>query len=99
MGNDPSAKGAYISAKNAKRENEMKFVGIDGLPTPDGGIKAVMEGRQSVTYVYPTGGKEAIDSAVKIIENGEKVEKNITLGTIEVTKDNAADVYKQFGGK
>lgn len=97
--NDPSSEGAYISAKNAKREGEMKFIGIDGLPTPDGGIKAVMEGRLSATYVYPTGGKEAIDNAVKILEKGEKVEKNITLGTIEVTKDNAADVYKQFGGK
>lgn len=97
--NDPSAEGAYIAAKNAKRESEMKFIGIDALPTPDGGIKAVIEGRLSATYVYPTGGKEAIDNAVKILEKGEKVEKTITLDTIEVTKDNAADVYKQFGGK
>ena len=97
--NDPMAEGAYIAAKNVNREKEMKFVGIDGLPTPDGGIKSVMEGRLSTTFVYPTGGAEAIDSAYKILEQGAKVEKNITLGTTEVTKDNAADVYKQYGGK
>ncbi|KQX62647.1 substrate-binding domain-containing protein [Paenibacillus sp. Root444D2] len=97
--NDPAAEGAFIAAKNAKRETEMKFIGIDALPTPDGGIKAVMEGRLTATYVYPTGGKDAIDNAIKILENGEKVEKSITLDTLEVTKENAADVYKQFGGK
>jgi ribose transport system substrate-binding protein len=97
--NDPAAEGAYIAAKNAKRETEMKFIGIDALPTPDGGIKAVMEGRLTATYVYPTGGKEAIDNVIKILEKGEKVERAITLETLEVTKDNAADAYKQFGGK
>jgi ribose transport system substrate-binding protein len=97
--NDPAAEGAYIAAKNAKREGEMIFIGIDALPTPDGGIKAVMEGRLTATYVYPTGGKEAIDNAIKILENGEKVVKSITLDTMEVTKDNASDAYKQFGGK
>jgi ribose transport system substrate-binding protein len=96
--NDPAAEGAYIAAKNASRENEMKFVGIDALPTPDGGIKAVIEGRLTATYVYPTGGKEAIDNALKIL-NGEQVEKSITLDTLEVTKDNAEAAYKQFGGK
>lgn len=97
--NDPSAEGAYTAAKNAGREGEMKFIGIDGLPTPDGGIKSVMEGRIAATYVYPTGGKEAIDNAYKILVKGEQVEKTITLDTIEVTKDNAEEVYKQFGGK
>lgn len=97
--NDPSAEGAYIAAKNAGRVNEMKFIGIDGLPTPDGGIKSVMQGRISATYVYPTGGKEAIDSAYNLLVKGQKLPKNVTLGTIEVTKANAAQIYKQFGGK
>jgi ribose transport system substrate-binding protein len=97
--NDPAAEGAYIAAKNAGREKEMKFIGIDALPTPDGGIKSVMDGRISATYVYPTGGKDAIESAYKLLVKGEKLEKNVTLDTIEVTKDTAADVYKQFGGK
>jgi ribose transport system substrate-binding protein len=97
--NDPAAEGAYIAAKNANREKEMIFIGIDGLPTPDGGLKAVMEGRLSATYIYPTGGKEAIESALKILVDKAKVEKTVILDTIEVTKDNAEQVYKQFGGK
>ncbi|HYE84378.1 MAG TPA: substrate-binding domain-containing protein [Clostridia bacterium] len=97
--NDPAAEGAYIAAKNAGREKEMIYIGIDALPTPDGGIKSVMEGRISATYVYPTGGKDAIESAYRLLVKGETLEKNVTLGTIEVTKDNAAEIYKQFGGK
>lgn len=97
--NDPAAEGAYIAAKNANREKEIKFIGIDGLPTPDGGLKAIIEGRLSATYIYPTGGKEAIDSAYEILVNKADVEKTTILDTIEVTKDNAEQVYKQFGGK
>ena len=97
--NDPAAEGAYIAAKNAGREKEMIYIGIDALPTPDGGIKSVIDGRISATYVYPTGGKDAIESAYKLLVKNEKLEKNVTLDTIEVTKDNAADIYKQFGGK
>lgn len=97
--NDPAAEGAYIAAKNAGREKDMIFIGIDGLPTPDGGLKAVMEGRLSATYIYPTGGKEAIESAVKILIDKEEVEKTVILDTVEVTEENAEQVYKQFGGK
>ena len=43
--NDPMAEGAYIAAKNAGREGDILFVGFDGLPTPDGGIRSVMDGR------------------------------------------------------
>ena len=42
--NDPMAIGAYWAAKNAGREHEMIFIGVDGLGGEDGGIKRVMEG-------------------------------------------------------
>lgn len=45
-------------------------IGIDGLPTPDGGIRPVIDGRIDATYIYPTGGAEAIDYAVQILEDG-----------------------------
>ena len=57
------AEGAYLAAKSAGREREMKFIGIDALPIPSGGIKAVEEGRLSATFTYPTNGKEAVDAA------------------------------------
>ncbi len=97
--NDPMAEAAIISAENAKIDLSDKIViGIDGLPTLDGGIKSVMDGRISVTYVYPTGGAEAIDWAVKILEKGVEPERTVVLETIEITKDNAEEMYKKFGG-
>ena len=98
--NDPMAEAAIISAQNAKKDlTKMAFVGIDGLPTPDGGIRSVMDGRITVTYVYPTGGAQAIDEAVKILEQGAKPEKAMVLQTEEVTKANAAELLQKYGGK
>jgi ribose transport system substrate-binding protein len=97
--NDPMAEGAYIAAKNAGREKEMKFVGVDGLPTPDGGIKSVIDKRLSLTMIYPTGGKEAIESAYNLLVKGKKLVKKIVLGTEVVTPQTAPAIYKRFGGK
>jgi len=98
--NDPMAEAAFISAGSAHRDTgKMLFVGIDGLPTPDGGIVSVKAGRLGVTHVYPTGGKEAIDYAVQILEKKQTPPKAVVLPTVQVTKANADDVLKQFGGK
>jgi ribose transport system substrate-binding protein len=87
--NDPSAHGAYIAAKleGKGREKTIKFVGIDALPHE--GVRYVREGILTATFQYPTGGKEGIETALKILK-GEKVPKNITLGTRIFTKDNVA---------
>lgn len=98
--NDPMAEAAIISAQNAGLDlSKIAFVGIDALPTPDGGIKSVMDGRINVTYVYPTGGAEAIDWAKQILEDKVEPPKTVVLETEEVTKDNAADLYAKFGGQ
>lgn len=85
--NDPSAHGAYIAAKleGKGREKTIKFIGIDALPHE--GVRYVREGIMTATFQYPTGGKEAIDIALKIL-GGEEVPKNITLGTRIFTQDN-----------
>ena len=85
--NDPGAHGAYLAAKAAGREKEMKFVGIDALPHE--GVKYVSEGLLDATFAYPTGGSEAIDVALRLL-HGEKVEKKIVLGTRLYTKDKVA---------
>lgn len=84
--NDPSAHGAYKAAEQEGkgREKQIKFVGIDALPTE--GVRYVKDGILTATFQYPTGGAEAIDNALKILK-GEKVEKNIVLGTKRFTKD------------
>jgi ribose transport system substrate-binding protein len=98
--NDVMAEAAIASASTAKLDpSKLLFVGIDGLPTPDGGLKSVMDGRMNVTHVYPTGGAEAIDWAVKILEQDQQPPKEVVLGSEEVTKSNAADLYKKYGGQ
>lgn len=84
--NDPGAHGAYLAAKDAGREKGIKFVGIDALPHE--GVAYVKDGLLDATFQYPTGGAEAIDNALKILQ-GQKVEKRITLGTRSFTKENA----------
>jgi ribose transport system substrate-binding protein len=84
--NDPSAHGAYTVAKSKDRNKLIKFIGIDALPHE--GVRYVKEGLLTATFQYPTGGAEAIDCALKIL-NKETVAKNITLGTRIFTKENA----------
>ena len=83
--NDPMAIGAYLAAKAKGRDGEMKFIGIDGLPGLDGGRQAVTDGKLAATFVYPTGGKEAVEIAEKIL-HGEPVLHRITLPTERITK-------------
>lgn len=86
--NDPMAVGAYLAAKAKGRDREMKFIGIDALPGPDGGRQAVADGKLEATFVYPTGGREAVETAAKILAGG-RVAKQITLATERITKANA----------
>ncbi|MCG3131047.1 MAG: Ribose import binding protein RbsB [Phycisphaerae bacterium] len=84
--NDPGAHGAYLAARAAGREKEIRFVGIDALPHE--GVQYVREGILAATFQYPTGGAEAIDTALKILK-GEDVPRHVTLGSRLFTKENA----------
>lgn len=93
--NDPMALGAYLAAAGAGKADEIHFIGTDGLAIPDGGIRAVQQGKEDATFIYPTGAKEAAATAEKIV-NGQPVEKKQVLGTTPVTPDNAARLYKKY---
>lgn len=83
--NDPGAHGAYLAAKAAGREKEIIFVGIDGLPHE--GQVYVRQGILEASFEYPTGGKEAIQVALDIL-NGRSVPKEIELPSRVFTRDN-----------
>jgi ribose transport system substrate-binding protein len=83
--NDPGAHGAYLAAKATSREEDIIFVGIDALPHE--GQVYVRQGVLQASFEYPTGGKEAIQTALKIL-NGENVPKEITLRSRVFTKEN-----------
>ena len=87
--NDPSAHGAYTAAKleGKGREKTIKFIGIDALPNE--GVSYVRDGILTATFQYPTGGADAIETALRVLK-GEKVEKSITLGTKLFARDTVA---------
>jgi ABC-type sugar transport system substrate-binding protein len=83
--NDPGAHGAYLAAKAARREKGIMFVGIDALAHE--GQVYVKQGILAASFEYPTGGREAIDVAIDIL-NGKKVDKEISLSSKVYTKEN-----------
>jgi len=93
--NDPGAHGAWLAARAAGREQEMLFVGIDGLPQE--GVQYVEQGILDATFLYPTGGAEAIEQALILLGGGE-VAKRTTLGTRIITPENVARGGDPIGG-
>jgi ribose transport system substrate-binding protein len=85
--NDPGAHGAYLAARAAGREKSMRFVGIDALPHE--GRQYVAAGILDATFLYPTGGPEAVATALDILQ-GRPVPKQIVLGTRLFTRANVA---------
>jgi ribose transport system substrate-binding protein len=83
--NDPGAHGAYLAAQAAGREKDIRFVGIDALPQE--GQIYVKQGVLGASFEYPTGGKEAVEIALEIL-NGKEVPKEITLSSRVFTKGN-----------
>jgi len=83
--NDPGAHGAYLAAKAAGREKEIRFVGIDALPH-EGQVYA-KQGLLAASFEYPTGGKESIETALDIL-GGKQAPKEITLRSRVFTAEN-----------
>jgi ribose transport system substrate-binding protein len=86
--NDPGAHGAYLAARAAGREKQILFVGIDAHPHE--GQMYVKQGILAASFEYPTGGREAVDYALRIL-NGTTVPHEVTLGSRVFTKSNLAN--------
>ena len=93
--NDPMAYGAYLAAKDAGRDKDIKFIlGIDALPNE--GVTWVNKGELTATFLYATPGAEGLRQAVKLL-NGEKIPPVIVLPTMVVDKSNAGEILKKNG--
>ena len=92
--NDPMAVGCFLAAREAGREEEMIFVGVDGLGGEAGGIKKVMDGVLQCTFVYPPCAAEALDYAVAMLK-GEDVPERVILEPTKITEENAAEWYEK----
>ena len=68
--------------------NNIRYYGVDALPSPGGGVEAVKNGYLVATYIYPTQGVELMRLALKILQ-GEKYDSTNLLQSAVVDKTNA----------
>jgi ribose transport system substrate-binding protein len=91
------AVGAYLAAKELGREQEMIFVGVDGLGGPAGGIQKVIDGVLAATFVYPLCVDKAVEIGRRMLhEPGFQPDKEYVIDSAMVTKENAAEMYRRF---
>lgn len=92
--NDEMAIGAYEALKVNNNIRPPLMIGIDALATPEGGIQQVISGVLDATFIYPTGGEKAIQTAYNILNN-KVYEKDNILYTAVVDKTNARVIKLQ----
>ena len=80
--NDRIGLGVFKICKELGIEKKVFIVGVDGLPGQNGGIDLVDRGILKATILYPTGGKEAIQLAISILEKQPFQKENQLFTTI-----------------
>nr|WP_293836352.1 substrate-binding domain-containing protein [uncultured Arsenicibacter sp.] len=92
--NDVMALGMHDVCQRNGLTNRLKFVGIDALPGPTGGMQLVTDGILKATFLYPTGGEEAIETAIRILE-GKSVQRETILNSVQVDASNVKALKTQ----
>jgi simple sugar transport system substrate-binding protein len=90
---DYMALGAYKAAKK-KGITGIKFVGIDGFSGPNGGLQLVEDGVLQGTFTCLTGGREAIQYALDILNHEKGLPKKIIPRSNKITLDNVLEFVK-----
>lgn len=85
--NDIMAYGAHLVCNAYDANTQIRFVGIDGLPGPGAGIQFVNDHILDATFLYPTGGEEAILLAARIM-NRQNFEKENILYSVTIDQKN-----------
>jgi len=85
--NDEMALGALQSIKQANRLGEADIVGIDGQ---NEAIEAIAAGELAATFTYDNAGKEACESAAKLVA-GESIDPVWVLETNQIDQTNAEE--------
>jgi signal transduction histidine kinase/DNA-binding response OmpR family regulator len=92
--NDRMAMGARQAAERQGIKQGIVYVGIDGLPTPDGGLHNVADRKLAASYIYPTRGDLVMQLAMNILKKKPFQKENYLKAAI-VTKDNARAMLMQ----
>jgi signal transduction histidine kinase/DNA-binding response OmpR family regulator/GrpB-like predicted nucleotidyltransferase (UPF0157 family) len=85
---------AYQTTQKDGKSKNLFFVGIDAIPVTKG-MQDVKNGVLNATFLYPTGGAEAIQTAVKILKK-QPFEKETKLLTNVITSDNVDIMLSQI---
>lgn len=93
--NDRMAMGARKAVEKAGRARDIQIIGIDALATDGGGVDQVINKKFAASFIYPTGGSEAIALAKKILTK-QKFDKEVTLPVTLVDSTNASAVKRQY---
>lgn len=84
--NDRRALTAFKVCKNLGLEKKIRLIGVDGLTGPNGGIDLVDRDILNATILYPTGGEEAIRTAISILQKKPfKRENRLQITMIDST--------------
>jgi signal transduction histidine kinase/DNA-binding response OmpR family regulator len=92
--NDPMARAAYQVVQQLGLQGRVRIIGVDGLPGQGNGLQLVENGALSATLSYPTGGEEAIRTALRILRH-EPYNKENVLGTMVVDSTNVGPIRTQ----
>jgi signal transduction histidine kinase/AraC-like DNA-binding protein len=85
--NDVMAVGTFEALKSLNQDEPKKIIGIDALSGPDAGIDFIENHQITASLLYPTGGEEAIQLALKILKR-ENFKKENILPTLVVDSTN-----------
>ena len=96
--NDAMALGAYRAATDRGLIG-TRFVGIDGLPGPDGGVDLVDRGVLDATFHCPTGGREAVEYALDILHHAPGIPKKIFLRPRIITQGQTEPAPRTIRGR
>lgn len=89
--NDHIALGVYEALRDLGMEKDIAIVGSDGFTGEKEGVGLVMSHKIAATISCPTGGKEAIEYALSILNNESGVPKQVILRSYTITADNAEE--------
>jgi len=90
---DYMALGAYKAARK-QGEHGIKFIGIDGFSGPNGGLRLVEDGVLHGTFTCLTGGREAVQYAVDILNHERGIPKKIIPRSHAITQYNVSEYLR-----
>lgn len=92
--NDVMAQRVQQVCKDAGISPLPLFLGIDGLPGTKSGLQKIVDGTLTATFLYPTGGEEAIEVAAQILA-GKAAKREYILNSIRIDRSNIKAIKAQ----